>query len=78
MKSHFFSGNFRWSSNITQFGIASDIPSRGDYDGDGKTDLAVYRPNEGNWYVLNSSTGVPSVRQFGISTDVPIAGKQNH
>lgn len=63
---------------ITQFGIASDIPSRGDYDGDGKTDLAVYRPNEGNWYVLNSSTGVPSVRQFGISTDVPIAGKQNH
>ena len=25
-----------------------------DFDGDGKTDLAVFRPDEGNWYILNS------------------------
>jgi hypothetical protein len=30
---------------------------REDYDGDGKTDLFIYRPSDGNWYVLKSSHG---------------------
>ncbi len=29
----------------------------GDYDGDGRADVAVYREHEGNWYVLRSSDG---------------------
>lgn len=43
-------------------------PKRADFDGDGKSDVSVYRPSEGNWY-LNQSTNGFSVINWGISTD---------
>jgi hypothetical protein len=46
---------------------------RADFDGDGKTDVSVYRPNEGNWY-LNRSTAGFSATKWGLSTDVPAPG----
>ncbi|HEX8638853.1 MAG TPA: VCBS repeat-containing protein [Pyrinomonadaceae bacterium] len=39
-----------------------------DFDGDGKSDFSVYRPDNGVWYLLNSMAGFSAVR-FGISTD---------
>jgi hypothetical protein len=49
------------------------VKSRADFDGDGKTDLSVFRPSEGNWY-LNRSTAGFGVLNWGISTDTLVPG----
>jgi photosystem II stability/assembly factor-like uncharacterized protein len=45
-----------------------------DFDGDGKTDVSIWRPNEGAWYVLQSSNGSFFGAPFGISTDKLMPG----
>ena len=45
----------------------------GDYDGDGKTDAAVFRPSTGIWYVRDLVTNTASFYQWGLSGDVPVA-----
>ena len=40
-----------------------------DFDGDGKSDVSVFRPSSATWYISQSSNGIPSAQQFGLSTD---------
>ncbi len=40
-----------------------------DYDRDGMADVSVYRPSEGNWYVLGSAEGSVTSFHWGISSD---------
>jgi uncharacterized delta-60 repeat protein len=42
--------------------------ARFDFDGDGKSDISVFRPSDGVWYLNRSSEGF-SAHQFGISSD---------
>jgi glucose/arabinose dehydrogenase len=45
-----------------------------DFDGDGKTDIAVYRLNEGNWYISRSGNSTNQVQQWGAATDRIVPG----
>ena len=78
--------NYRWymlNSNfnfgfalVTTWGTAGDIPVPGDYDGNGKADIAVFRPSDGQWYVIpsNAQNAISATRfgfQWGINGDIP-------
>ena len=47
--------------------------AQSDYDGDGIANPAVYRPSNGFWYIATPTGQLLSARQFGISTDRPVA-----
>nr|MCU0238564.1 hypothetical protein [Pyrinomonadaceae bacterium] len=68
-------GNAPGGSTI-QWGIPGDFICQGDYDGDGRTDVGVWRsnvdPTQNFFYVRLSSTGALQSQEWGQSGDYPV------
>ncbi len=45
-----------------------------DFDGDGRTDISVFRPSTGIWYIIRSSDNTFYGVQFGQNGDIPVPG----
>jgi len=57
-----------------EFGGPDDIPVPADYTGDGKTDVAFFRPATGEWFVLRSEDSSYYAFPFGQDGDIPAPG----
>ena len=57
-----------------QFGQSTDKAVPGDYTGDGKADVAFYRPSTGFWYIVRSEDSSFYGFPFGATGDIPAPG----
>jgi uncharacterized delta-60 repeat protein len=67
-------GFFSRVNGISNLGVARLLNNAAslkmfDFDGDGKTDLSIFRPTAGEWWYLRSSDNQNRAFQFGSSSD---------
>ena len=73
-----FVGDFTRIENVGRSGIARlTLGNRltatlFDFDGDGRSDISVFRPSTNVWYSLLSGSSSVSIRGFGANGDIPV------
>jgi hypothetical protein len=61
------------------YGLSTDVPIVGDWDGNGSATVGIFRPSNFSWHLKNdhSPGGIPSITPFvfgGAAGDLPIVG----
>jgi FtsP/CotA-like multicopper oxidase with cupredoxin domain len=64
-------GTSVWSTPFTLRTLRGSVA---DFDGDGKTDISIFLPSQGNWYVRQSSNGQPLVQNWWITGATRVPG----
>ena len=80
-------GSLTWTTGVdlitASFGVATDRPVAGDWNGDGADEIGVWRPSTGRFYLdmdgsFTWTTGGDLITaSFGVATDRPVAGDWN-
>ena len=68
---------FNIDGNIADGPVAGvQIPKNkvADFDGDGKTDVSVFRPSTGQWFISGTLGPTFSIYEFGVTTDILAPG----
>jgi hypothetical protein len=82
-------GNYQWDPGVDlvfragSFGLPGDIPVTGDWNGDGLTNIGVFR--NGAWYLDATGNGnwdpgadlIIRAGSFGLPDDIPVTGDWN-
>ncbi len=63
-------------SSFVSAGVEPIPAVTSDFDGEGRADLAVFRPSTGIWYLQRSVLGFQAI-PFGISSDKPVSADYN-
>lgn len=67
-------GAGRWTTTWAKVQLDPSIRTRpGDFDGDGRSDITVFRVETSTWYTIASSGGTRE-RQWGDVGDIPVPG----
>ena len=70
-------GSGAYTLHMKDVTVAPSVPATrrsNDFDADGKTDVAIFRPSNGQWWIKRSSDGIAPAFEFGTSTDLIVPG----
>jgi subtilisin family serine protease len=65
--------NTNWGSGLATLPAPRETRSD-DFDGDGRSDVAIFRPSDGGWYFLPSGSSAGRRVQWGEDSDIPVPG----